>query len=31
MEFLHYNPCPKNVAETVITETLAREEEKKKK
>ena len=23
MEFLHYNPCPKNVAETVITETLA--------
>ncbi|MAS81959.1 MAG: elongation factor G [Legionellales bacterium] len=31
MEFLHYNPCPKSVAETVITETLAREEEKKKK
>jgi elongation factor G len=30
MEFLQYNPCPKNVAETVIAETLAREEAKKK-
>lgn len=30
MEFLQYNPCPKNVAEVVITETKAREEEKKK-
>ena len=30
MEFLQYNPCPKNVAEVVITETLAREEAKKK-
>jgi elongation factor G len=30
MEFLHYSPCPKNVAEVVITETLAREEAKKK-
>ena len=30
MEFLHYNPCPKNVAEVVIAETLAREEAKKK-
>jgi len=25
MEFLHYMPCPKNVAETVIKETLERE------
>ena len=31
MEFLQYNPCPKNVAEVVITETKAREEAKKKK
>ncbi len=30
MEFLQYNPCPKNVAEVVIAETKAREEEKKK-
>ena len=30
MEFLNYSPCPKNVAEEVITETLAREEAKKK-
>ncbi len=30
MEFLQYNPCPKNVAEEVISETLAREEAKKK-
>jgi elongation factor G len=30
MEFLQYNPCPKNVAEEVIAETKAREEEKKK-
>ncbi len=30
MEFLQYNSCPKNVAEVVITETKAREEEKKK-
>ncbi len=30
MEFLQYSPCPKNVAEVVITETLAREEAKKK-
>jgi len=25
MEFLHYKPCPKNVAEVVIKETLERE------
>ena len=25
MEFLHYMPCPKNVAEEVIKETLERE------
>ena len=31
MEFLNYSPCPKNVAEDVIVETLAREEAKKKK
>jgi len=31
MEFLHYKPCPKNVAEEVIKETLEREEAKKKK
>ena len=30
MEFLHYSPCPKNVAEEVIAETKAREERKKK-
>ncbi len=30
MEFLQYNPCPKNVAEVVIAETKAREEAKKK-
>ena len=30
MEFLNYAPCPKNVAETVIAETRAREEAKKK-
>ena len=30
MEFLNYSPCPKNVAEVVIAETLAREEAKKK-
>ena len=30
MEFLNYSPCPKNVAEEVIAETLAREEAKKK-
>ncbi|VAW94297.1 Translation elongation factor G paralog VC2342 [hydrothermal vent metagenome] len=31
MEFLHYKPCPKSVAEEVIKETLEREEKKKKK
>jgi len=30
MEFLHYMPCPKNVAEEVIAETKQREEEKSK-
>ncbi len=30
MEFLQYNPCPKNVAEVIIEETRAREEAKKK-
>ncbi len=30
MEFHHYAPCPKNVAEEVIKETLEREEAKKK-
>ena len=30
MEFLNYSPCPKNVADEIIAETLAREEEKKK-
>ncbi|MGI9230055.1 MAG: elongation factor G [Gammaproteobacteria bacterium] len=30
MEFLHYSPCPQNIAETVIEETKAREEQKKK-
>jgi elongation factor G len=29
MEFLHYMPCPKNVAEEVIKETLEREAAKK--
>ncbi len=29
MEFLHYSPCPKNVAEAIITETLEREGKKK--
>ncbi len=29
MEFLHYMPCPKNVAEEVIKETLEREAKKK--
>ena len=29
MEFLHYMPCPKNVAEEVIKETLEREASKK--
>jgi elongation factor G len=28
MEFLHYMPCPRNVAETVIKETLEREARK---
>ena len=31
MEFLHYMPCPKNVAEEVIKEAKERDEEKKKK
>ena len=31
MEFEHYMPCPKNVSEEVIKETLEREEAKKKK
>jgi elongation factor G len=31
MEFSHYAPCPRNVAETVIAESKAREEAKKKK
>ena len=31
MEFSHYSPCPKNVAEVVIAEAKEREEEKKKK
>ncbi len=30
MEFLHYMPCPRNVAEEVIAETRAREEAKAK-
>ncbi len=30
MEFSHYSPCPKNVAEQVIKEAKAREEAKKK-
>ena len=30
MEFLQYNPCPRNVAEEVIKETKEREEAKKK-
>jgi len=28
MEFSHYNPCPKNVAEQVIKETLERKKAK---
>jgi elongation factor G len=31
MEFSHYSPCPRNVAETVIAEAKAREEARKKK
>ena len=31
MEFLHYKPCPKNVAEEVIKAAHEREEAKKKK
>ncbi len=31
MEFSHYAPCPRNVAETVMAEAKAREEAKKKK
>jgi elongation factor G len=31
MEFSHYSPCPKNVAEDVIKEAKEREEAKKKK
>jgi elongation factor G len=30
MEFLHYSPCPRNVAEEVIKETKKREEDAKK-
>ena len=30
MEFSHYAPCPKNVAEEVIAEAKKREEEKRK-
>ena len=30
MEFLHYSPCPRNVAEEVIKETKQREEDAKK-
>ena len=30
MEFSHYSPCPKNVAEDVIKETIERNEAKKK-
>ncbi|MCK5669550.1 MAG: elongation factor G, partial [Gammaproteobacteria bacterium] len=30
MEFLHYMPCPKNIAEEVIIEAKEREEAKKK-
>ncbi|MCH6257811.1 elongation factor G [Puniceicoccaceae bacterium K14] len=30
MEFSHYAPCPRNVADEVIKETLEREEKKKK-
>lgn len=29
MEFLQYNPCPRNVADEIIAEVKAREEEKK--
>jgi elongation factor G len=31
MEFSHYAPCPRNVAETVIAEAKARDEAKRKK
>ena len=31
MEFSHYAPCPRNVAEQVIEEAKAREEAKRKK
>jgi elongation factor G len=31
MEFSHYAPCPRNVAEAVVAEAKAREEAKKKK
>ncbi len=31
MEFSHYSPCPRNVAETVIAEAQARDEAKRKK
>jgi elongation factor G len=30
MEFSHYAPCPRNIAEQVIAEAKAREEAKKK-
>jgi elongation factor G len=30
MEFSHYAPCPKNVADEVIAEVKKREEEKNK-
>jgi elongation factor G len=30
MEFSHYAPCPRNVAEKVVAEALARAEQKKK-
>jgi elongation factor G len=30
MEFLHYAPCPRNVAEEVIKEAKQREEDAKK-
>ena len=31
MEFSHYAPCPRNVAEKVMAEAAAREAEKRKK
>ena len=31
MEFSHYAPCPRNVAEKVIAEAVARDAEKRKK